>query len=75
MNPDTIGGTVRTLLATLGGVAIGFGYVTAEDVGQIAAAGGALASAVALVWSIVNKFRQRQAVQVALMTPPPAQPK
>lgn len=71
MTPDNIGAAVRTIIATLGGVAMGFGLITEDQNGAIVAAAGAVANAGVLVWSLIQKFKQRAAVTTALFTPVP----
>ena len=74
MNADVIGGTVRTMIAALGGMAVAVGLITPDESGALIAALGAVANAMVLLWSLWDKFKQRKVVQTALMTPPPAQP-
>lgn len=64
MNKDVIGGAVRTLVIAAGGVAVGLGYASADDItalaDNVAAIIGAASVVGGLVWSIVQKIRARK---------------
>lgn len=54
MTAEEVGGLVRTVLAALGGVAVGRGWV---DGGTMTMIAGAVGTLVVAVWSIVQKRR------------------
>lgn len=52
MNKNELYGVVRTLLAAVGGIAVGKGWVDSETAVAVA---GALATIVVAVWSVKSK--------------------
>ena len=52
MNKNEIYGIVRTILAAIGGVLVGKGYIDSETAVSLA---GALATVAAAVWSVKSK--------------------
>ena len=54
MTGEMIGGVVRHLLTTFGGVLIAKGYIDAE---QLAAIAGGAAALIGVVWSMLAKQR------------------
>ena len=65
-------GIVRTFAGIGAGALATHGYIDGSDQQVVVGAVVAVATA---IWSIWNKRRQKATVQVALMTPPPDQPK
>ena len=55
MNKNEIYGVVRTVLAAIGGIAVGKGYIDSETAVALA---GAFATIAAAVWSVKSKRNQ-----------------
>lgn len=71
MNPDTpvpayVATVVRSVAATIGGWAIGKGYITAEQAPEI---GGALLVLATVVWGLIQKHNAHKDLKAAIAAP------
>jgi hypothetical protein len=64
MNQDQILGAVRSILAVVGGWAVGHGYVSGD---QLTLISGAVAAIVPLVWSFLAHSKNAQVATVQAM--------